>query len=577
MKRPVVMLLLISMMLMLAVNGTSAQASERFPMVYVDEGLIRFMTSPVIIEGRTFVPAQELMGVFGASGTYDEENGTFTCSKGDVSMTLTLNSYEVNLNDNLVEIDVPMQNIDGVLYLPLRFISESFGLKVGWNPDDNSVTIDTIGDYKSRTEILNEIAGLEAQPVINAEVISQLAALHYQAGHFEESRDYLRELKSLGTINVSNELMLAEVNYMLGNYATAEELLNEIISENTDNMQIKVAAEVKLLFVYYQTNQFTKANDVLVGLEGVINFPTWDLMKSYGETVPNRIDWNGLTSTTVPFVEFETLPVIPLVVNGKEINAIIDTGGDALYLDTTLAESLGIEKVASAVGTFAGGKEGEVGYGVLDELKFGDVTMHDVTINTLPTEHMKLGDVEIHGIVGTSILRHFLSTHDYVNEQLVLYPRTAEGKEAYEATLEGKEVVEVPFALAITHMMYALGHLNGQEMNFFIDSGLASEDSAFIIPNQTIRDIDLTVPVREAEEGSGGSGEEVYMLGVLDVSESGLGATSLENQKAMYGTLLPDSYWARGFIQDGLISQKYFAAYDSWTIDFDTMTMIFAD
>lgn len=42
-----------------------------------------------------------------------------------------------------------------------------------------------------------------------------------------------------------------------------------------------------------------------------------------------------------------------------------------------------------------------------------------------------------------------------------------------------------------------------------------------------------------------------------------------------YGAQTPRSYWAQGFIQDGLTSQRFLSKYSSWTLDFDSMKYIF--
>ena len=55
--------------------------------------------------------------------------------------------------------------------------------------------------------------------------------------------------------------------------------------------------------------------------------------------------------------------------NGLEVEARIDTGGELLTLSPDVAEALGVEPVASAEGVFAAGARGEIGYGRVDTVR----------------------------------------------------------------------------------------------------------------------------------------------------------------------------------------------------------------
>mgnify|MGYP001764342405 CR=1 FL=1 len=54
-----------------------------------------------------------------------------------------------------------------------------------------------------------------------------------------------------------------------------------------------------------------------------------------------------------------------------------------------------------------------------------------------------------------------------------------------------------------------------------------------------------------------------------------LGPLEARNLKGEYGALTPESYWAGGYIQDGLISHRFLRRYSYWTLDFDSRTYLF--
>ena len=226
----------------------------------------------------------------------------------------------------------------------------------------------------------------------------------------------------------------------------------------------------------------------------------------------------------------------------------------------------------------------ELGMGLAASLKIGDVTITNIPIMTTPTQRWSEiyeGDYSLGGIITTGMLKQFLSTIDYENEELILRPRTESGKQALKAALEGQTVTELPFTMALTHMMMIQGKLNGQEhLTYFVDSGLASDDgAAFTAPLQTLNYAGIPIPETSVDEDSvGGLGGNDYETGLFDIAELGLGSLVQNDIVGEYGVLTPDAYWnPAGFIQDGLISHNFLRQYGSWTLDFDEMMYYFGE
>lgn len=433
---------------------------------------------------------------------------------------------------------------------------------------------------KSRRELLQDLESarqaFEAQPA-SQEKRFALAQLLLQAGEFWQADEIARPLQAS---NLSPEMQsfLARLAYLLGDYARAEEILQALVVGQADDPAARVQTEIQMLFTYYQTNQFVKAHELFKGLEGTLQLPNCALMKSFAAESPYQVEWQGKSETTLPFIVTDPLPMIEVELQGKKLYTLIDTGGDNFYLDDEYAAELGIEAVATAVGKFGGGVEGKIGFARGETLRLGGITLGPVPITIMPTQRWSRqfsgGKYPIGGVVGTGILKQFLSTMDYPANRLTLRQRSPQGKGAFLDTHAGAAITEIPFAMWMTHHMLAKGSLNEFEgLTYFVDSGLASS-AALIAPRQTLEYTGIPIPETRVDENSIGGGDGLWATGTFPIRRMGLGPLVKENAEGDYGTMTPETYWQKGLIQDGLISHQFLRDY-RWTLDFDAMKYYF--
>lgn len=475
-----------------------------------------------------------------------------------------------------------------LLFCTLMFVLAAAVLSPGQEPPKKEVPTPAKkaepAPEKDRGQILAEIAAAReafGKDPGNAESRFRLSQLLYQAGNFEESLVVVRPLLDAQQTPVNALLLAADLNYLFGRYESAEDILQKIVAGNPPDKAAQVKAQVKLMFVYYQTNRFEKAAGLFQGMEGKIKLPLLDLMRAFGRDKPFRADWaDESRKTVIPFIVKDPLPVIAVEVHGRQVYTLIDTGADMFVLDSEIAASMGIKGLASATGTFAGGKQAEVGFAELDSLKIGGVTLTSVPISILPTQRFSKGFANgkytIGGIVGTAVLKQFLSTLDYPNSRLILRLPDSRGLEDLGLEMAGKTTVEVPFVLALSHFMMIRGRLDDKEpLTFFVDSGLASE-AALTAPVQTLKFAGLPVPKTKVQEGSiGGGGGAGFATGLFAIRKLGLGPLVQSDKKGEFGSFPPGGYWMLGFINDGIISHRFLREY-AWTIEFPSMKMLFA-
>jgi hypothetical protein len=397
------------------------------------------------------------------------------------------------------------------------------------------------------------------------------ARLLYEAGEFEKAQDAVAPLLGGSEPGVDPVLLGARLAYLLGRYADAEALFTRALSLDAEDAR----AFTGLVLTLYQTNRYERCRELPDAMRESVRLPHLDMMLAFEGEEPYRISWGREHRAVVPFLTADPLPVIEVEIEGKAINALIDTGGDTFILDNEIADSLGIDVIASMTGMFAGGQEAEVGFAKARSLSMGGVTLHSVPISVLPTRRLSFGEHEIGGIVGTSLLKQFLPTIDYPNSRLILRERPDDGASVSREEVGGRVEYDIPFYLQGTHFLLAHGSLNGyDDLVFHVDSGLAGEP-AFGAPLETLQYVGIPVPDVAVQEGTVGGGSGGFALGTFPIETLGLGPLVQQDLVGSYGGLPPGSYRRLGFILDGLISHNFLRQY-AWTIDFSRMRMVFA-
>ena len=147
-------LLSIVISLSLAVSlfaGTTAFAANDIT-VDLDGKQIEFDVNPQIIDGRTVVPLRKIFEEIGALVKWDNDTQTVSARKNSKTITLTIGSSDLSIDKGdtddagnpileTVTLDVPAQIVSGRTLVPVRAISESFGLDVDWDGENQKVII----------------------------------------------------------------------------------------------------------------------------------------------------------------------------------------------------------------------------------------------------------------------------------------------------------------------------------------------------------------------------------------------------------------------------------------------------
>ncbi len=109
---------------------------------------IQFENDIIIKDNRTFLPLEEVCKVIGLNDfKYDDRYKMFTIND-DVNdkhlfMAIDIDLYQ--LNAQIFNLDVPPMLVDGVPYVPIRFVAEAFEFDVAWDNDNRCVILDKSG------------------------------------------------------------------------------------------------------------------------------------------------------------------------------------------------------------------------------------------------------------------------------------------------------------------------------------------------------------------------------------------------------------------------------------------------
>lgn len=104
-------------------------------------------TKPFIEDGRTLVPMRAIFEALGATVDWDAENRRVTAKDPakNTTIVLTIDSNEMLVGNEKIELDVPAKIVNDRTVVPVRAIAESLGCNVTWDGDSRTVYIDNGG------------------------------------------------------------------------------------------------------------------------------------------------------------------------------------------------------------------------------------------------------------------------------------------------------------------------------------------------------------------------------------------------------------------------------------------------
>ncbi len=270
----------------------------------------------------------------------------------------------------------------------------------------------------------------------------------------------------------------------------------------------------------------------------------------------------------VPFVVTDPLPMVHAKIDGKDGLFLIDTGAPGVELTAATAARLGLHMHSVGEGVFAGGVAGKVFAGRLDSIEFPGALIRGVPVGQLPfAMPTKLAGRSYDGVIGTKLLRKFLSTLDYRDGKLVLRPRS--DSDRFEAAARAANAAIVAMWLVPDHFIFARATVNRTLDGLFsIDTGGAGIGIA--LTKASLAAADITSDESKGSSGFGGGGEvRVVPFTAATVS---LGPFTRHGVPGLF-TPAGDPYGRFPFAVAGAISHEFFRS-STLTFDFSAMKLV---
>lgn len=222
--------LLAAVLLVPLLFQTQAQAAVNIS-VLIDGVRLNTPQAPIMIQGRVMLPMRSIFEALDASVKWNQKTQTVTATKDGTTVILKINAKTATINNQTVSLDVPAKNLKGYTMVPVRFVSEALGQKIGWNSKTKTVTVTTVDQnvgispvsYVTLRDVGNAGDGRDLQVSFSKSVTESLIS-HYRVVIVKQSK----------SLNLSQAQRLSSANYTAV-YPTGGDLTQTLSSTTRDS------------------------------------------------------------------------------------------------------------------------------------------------------------------------------------------------------------------------------------------------------------------------------------------------------------------------------------------------------
>lgn len=214
--------------------------------------------NPQLINDRTMVPLRKIFEVLGVTIEWDGDTETVTATTEEKTMKLQINNNVATVikGDETEEItlDAAPVVIDGRTLVPVRFISETLGLKVGWEQETQTVVIlDThivLEIVKEKAPTFYAMLTEETTPVKTGEVdLDMTATLSYTDAE-EKANNSNIKLTLNGLFKLAEKAIGLNFDYKITGKGV---VYDDMKAEGLDNMSMETVVDMEKAEVYVKS------------------------------------------------------------------------------------------------------------------------------------------------------------------------------------------------------------------------------------------------------------------------------------------------------------------------------------
>ena len=275
-----------------------ADEGEQQIKILLDGKAVEFDSAPIIDNGRTLVPLRAIFEAMNAEVDWDDATKTVSAARGDIKIKMTIGDNMLYVNGNPVALDVPAKIINSRTMVPVRAISESFGVDVGWNDSAKAVILcddDFIKRFNKATENTSEMFAS--------------GSLGFTVGTFKGTADVkfgLDFLNKLGVMQMDMDILMAKNQVVMG-FSNEKSIISE-------DGQITVGEGINIDQIYSASSL-----DSLLYVKDDGNYKIYDIINPY----------SGETLGVMAYINKDTLKLEKIVVLKDVLGAV----GDGMTFD----------------------------------------------------------------------------------------------------------------------------------------------------------------------------------------------------------------------------------------------------
>ncbi len=164
--------------------------------IILDQNKVALKEVPVIRNDRTMIPLRGFFEHIGATVDWNKDTRQAIIQKDDIEILLTVGNNYALVNGKIFKFDTPSQIINDKTFVPIRFVAESMGFFVDWDPKTRSVLIDS-----------REMARKNTIPLIkDLEELNNLMKINFTLNDYISRRRYGTMIRGRNDVMMDMEL-----------------------------------------------------------------------------------------------------------------------------------------------------------------------------------------------------------------------------------------------------------------------------------------------------------------------------------------------------------------------------------
>ncbi len=113
-------------------------------------------TNAIVEEGHTLIPMRPVLEALGADVLWSPDTNTAIGVRGEVELQLPIGSIHPTINGKSVFAGVPIKILNGMTYMPLHLVVESFNEELIWDEETQTIKISChVKEQEKKEEVVD--------------------------------------------------------------------------------------------------------------------------------------------------------------------------------------------------------------------------------------------------------------------------------------------------------------------------------------------------------------------------------------------------------------------------------------